>query len=95
MVEIIAIIKFCMINKRNAKANGRKGWVYVLLTIFLWIGMEMLGAIIGYFIWGHHWLTYAIALIFAITGGVLSRILASRKNRQNSNEVTNKENYMQ
>lgn len=80
MVEIIAIIKFCMINNRNAKANNRKGWVYVLLTIFLWISMEMLGVIIGYFIWGKHWLTYVIALIFAITGGIISRILSNRKN---------------
>ena len=80
MVEIIAIIKLCMINSRNAKVNNRKGWVYVLLTIFLWFGMEILGAMIGLLIWNKFWLTYVVALIFAIASGILSVFLSNRKN---------------
>jgi hypothetical protein len=86
MIEIIALIRLCIINRRNAKANNRKGWIYVLLTIFLWLGMECLGAIIGLLIFGEHWLTYIVAIIFGISGGILSCFLSARKTNRDSIE---------
>ena len=88
MVEIFAIIRLCIINKRNAKENGRKGWVYVLLTILLWVSMELLGGIIGaiidIYIFGNFddisWLVYVPAIIFAIGGGFISYFIAKRPN---------------
>jgi uncharacterized membrane protein len=51
--------------------------------------MELLGVILGLLLFGKHWLTYAIALTFAIVGGGLSRFLSNRKNPHNTDVVAN------
>ncbi len=47
MLEIIGIMMLCKANKKLALARGRKPGGYVALTIILWVGMEILGFIIG------------------------------------------------
>ena len=91
MVEIVAIIKLCMINRRNAKAMGRKGWLYVLITIALWIAMELIGAFIGSFVgsiigmllFGNNSTVFVFAiilgLVFGICGGIMSYFISKRQ----------------
>jgi|GEM_PF-3125219 len=53
--------------------------------------MEILGAILGLFIWDKHWLTYVVALNFAIAGGILTFFISNRKNYHNIiDDVANK-----
>ena len=89
MVEIIAIIRLCMINSRNAKAAGRKGWHYVLITIALWLGLEFFGALAAGIVINliYHEINlntfaviYTISLLFGLSGGIMSYFLAKRKN---------------
>lgn len=79
MLEIVALVKLCMVNARNARANGKRGWAYVLLTILLWFAMELAGAVAATFVTENFIAVYITALAFAILGGVASHALAARK----------------
>ena len=71
MLEIIAIVLLCNTNKKNAIARGRKPGVFMALTIVLWIGLEMVGMLIGQAAELDVG-AYALAIVFAIGGGAAS-----------------------
>ena len=75
MLEIFAIILLSNKNKANAIARGRKPGGFVALTIGLWLGLEILGAIIG----GAAGLgigAYGLALVLAGIGALISYLAA-------------------
>ena len=47
MLEVLAIIGLCKLNKRNAIARGQRPGGFIALTIVLWIVMEIIGMIVG------------------------------------------------
>ena len=47
MLEVFGIMMLCKLNKKNAIARGRRPGGYIALTICLWVGLEIIGFIIG------------------------------------------------
>ena len=47
MLEIFGIMMLCKLNKKNAIARGRKPGLFIALTIIMWVGMEIIGIVIG------------------------------------------------
>ena len=79
MLEIIAVVFLCIGNNKRAKERGRSGGGAVAYTLGLWIGLEIFGAIIGTVLfYGDFWATYVLALLFAVTGGVVSYFISKQ-----------------
>ncbi|MDI9468913.1 MAG: zinc ribbon domain-containing protein [Bacillota bacterium] len=75
MLEILALVLLCNVNKKNALARGQKPGVYIALTLILWLGLELGAGFIG----GAMNLglgTYLLALFMAAIGGLISYLLA-------------------
>lgn len=75
MLEIFGIMWLCNKNKANALKRGRKPGGFIALTLALWLGLELLGGIIG----GASGLgfgAYLLALCMAIIGGLISYAVA-------------------
>lgn len=79
MIEIGVLIWLCIKNAREAQANAHMPVGYVFMTIGLWFGMEICGAIFGLLIGGGSTICmYFFALVFAVAGGYIShRIVAN------------------
>ena len=75
MLEIWAMMLLCNKNKANALARGRKPGGFVGLTVTLWIGMELLGIVIGVAA-ELGMATYLLAILFAALGGLISYLIA-------------------
>ncbi len=75
MLEILALILLCNVNSKNAVKRGRKPGAFVLLTLVLWIGMEVLGAAIGAAADMGAGM-YGLAILFAAIGAVASYLIA-------------------
>lgn len=85
MLDIIALICLCRINGANAAARGKNKRHYQLLTVVLWFGFEMMGAMVGILIWpdvmeDQMSLLYAaaVSVAFAIVGGLVSHKIAKQ-----------------
>jgi hypothetical protein len=78
MLEIAIIIWLVSSNAKIARANNRSPGLYGFLTVLLWVGMEITGAVIGALVVGEGFAPYIFALIFAAIGGVISRVIVSR-----------------
>ena len=52
MLEVLAIIGLCKLNRKNAIARGKRPGGFIALTIVLWIVMEIIGMIIGIIVAG-------------------------------------------
>jgi hypothetical protein len=79
MLEIIALVFLCRANSKAAKECGRRGGVAIAVTVALWFGLELIGMVIGFTLFGTTPGAYVLALVFAVGGGVLSALLARRK----------------
>ena len=71
MMEIFVVIWLCRKNRKNAQMRGYKGGAHVAFTWILWFGFEVLGFIIGTRV-GLGMETYLLALVLAVTGGLIS-----------------------
>ena len=80
MLEAIAIMLLCNANRKNAIQRGRKPGGFVALTLALWLGLEMLGLLIG-FAAEMEMGAYLLALLFAGTGGLASYLIAKNCRR--------------
>lgn len=76
MLEIIALVLLCKHNAKLVKEKGAKPWVYVLITIFLWIGFELIGALVGQILVGEGLQSYLFALLGAGIGAFISYSIA-------------------
>ena len=47
MLEIFGIMMLCKANRKTALARGHRPGGFIALTIILWVGMEIIGLIIG------------------------------------------------
>ena len=47
MLEIFGLIMLCKANKRNALERGKRPGGFIALTIILWVGLELLGFVVG------------------------------------------------
>ena len=47
MLEVLAIIGLCKLNKKNAIARGKRPGGFIALTIILWVVLELVGMIVG------------------------------------------------
>jgi membrane protein YqaA with SNARE-associated domain len=78
MLEIILIV---IISKKIATMlaeKGRSAAGYIVLFIFLWIGGEIIGAIVGTVITGFNFLAYVFfALLGAAIGGTIGYLIAN------------------
>ncbi len=80
MLEVLLIIFLCNKNKANAMSRGRKPGGFVALTITLWVGMELLGGLIGAAAdMGYG--AYGLAILFAAIGGLTSYLIAKNCKR--------------
>ncbi len=75
MLEILAIVWLCNTNKKHAAQRGRKPGGFVALTVVLWIGLELLGSVIGALA-GMEAGVYLLAILFAGIGGLISYLIA-------------------
>lgn len=82
MLEIIALIALCRHNGRIVREKGRRSGGFIAITVILWFGLEILGAIIGVLVFD---VTtngdipggiYISALVFAALGALLSYLIA-------------------
>lgn len=74
MIELLCIYFLSKKNSQQALERGHNPIGYRYLTIALWIGMEIIGAIIGNTV-GSEFIAYLFALGFAAIGGLISRII--------------------
>ena len=89
MLEVFAIISLCRVNKNNAIKHGRRPGGYIALTIILWVVLELIGTIIGLFLFNGEYSSY-LAVLFcglpcAALGGLISFLIA--KNAPQGNYV--------
>lgn len=75
MLEIVVLIWLCNTNKKNAVQRGRKPDAFIALTLLLWIGLEIVGAVVGA-AGGLESGMYFLAILFAVIGGVISYFVA-------------------
>lgn len=89
MLEVFAIISLCRVNKNNAIKNGRRPGGFIALTIILWVVLELIGTIIGLFIFNGEYSSYLAVLLCglpcAALGGLISFLIA--KNAPQGNYV--------
>lgn len=79
MLEILVVVFLCIGNSKRAKERGKSGGGAVAYTLGLWIGMEILGMILGILLfYVNILLIYLIALGFAAIGGVISYKISKR-----------------
>ena len=78
MLEIFAIISLCRVNKNNAIKKGRRPGGFIALTIILWVVFELIGMVIGLFVFGTE-SSYLAALLIALPcaafGGLISFLI--------------------
>lgn len=87
MLEILVLIFLCKNNASIVKKRGGTPWVYVMLTILLWIGFELIGAFIGAMLFGDELVVYLFALVGGVCGAVISYLLAKNV-KPNKSEIT-------
>lgn len=77
MLEILILIHLCRKNGGIAEKKGHKPGRYKALTVLLWFGGEIFGAIAGAFLTGGGGAVYLLALIGALSGAGLSRLMVN------------------
>ena len=87
MLEVFAIISLCRVNKNNAIKHGRRPGGYIALTIILWVVLELIGTIIGLFLFNGEYSSY-LAVLFcglpcAALGGLISFLIAKNATQGN------------
>lgn len=89
MIEIIALVLLCIHNAKISKKKGYNSTGYVFMTIGMWIGFEIAGALIGVMIAGNRMgVVYFLALAGAVVGGVLSNQIVKKLEPKNRDEQT-------
>lgn len=81
MLEILALIYLTRKNGAIAEKKGKKPGLYKLLTVLLWFGGEVFGAILGAVIAGGGdamGAVYLFALVGALVGAGLSRLIVNK-----------------
>ncbi|MDR1186554.1 MAG: zinc ribbon domain-containing protein [Bifidobacteriaceae bacterium] len=81
MLEILGVWLLSLFNSKAAVARGRRGGAAIGYTIGLWLGMEILGGVIGAIVYGPTGDSgilgaYLFAISFALIGGAASWIIA-------------------
>jgi len=81
MLEVFGIIALCKLNKKNAIARGKRPGGFIALTIILWVGLEILGAVVSGIVagvngteLGYSYIFYAYG--FAGVGALISFLCA-------------------
>jgi len=80
MLEILALIYLTRKNGAIAEKKGQKPGRYKFLTVLLWFGGEILGAILGAIVDGGGdgmGAVYLFALVGAVVGAGLSRLIVN------------------
>lgn len=75
MLEIIAIIFLVKANKKNAIERGRRPGAFIALTLALWIGLEIIGVIVGTAAGAEYLGIIFLGLAFAGIGGLISYLV--------------------
>ena len=75
MLEVFGIMMLCKLNKKNAIARGRRPGGFIALTIILWVGMELLGFIVGSFL-DFEYGSISLMYVFAGLGALGSFLIA-------------------
>jgi hypothetical protein len=81
MLEILAIIYLCRLNGSTAKKKGHEPARYVVFSVLLWIGGEVLGGIVALILTRGDdgaGLIYIFALLGAVWGACVSRLIVNR-----------------
>jgi membrane protein DedA with SNARE-associated domain len=79
MLEILALVYLTRKIGRMVEEKGRKGGWYKALTVFLWIGGEIVGAVLGAILAGgeESILLYLFALMGAAAGAGTAYLIAA------------------
>jgi membrane protein DedA with SNARE-associated domain len=78
MLEILALMYLTKKNGAIAEGKGHKPGRYKLLTVLFWLGGEVLGGIVGGIVSSGDegiGLVYVLAILGAIAGATLSRVM--------------------
>lgn len=78
MLEVFGIIMLCKANRKTALARGHKPGGFVALTIILWVGLELIGLIIGTIFeleYGRILLAYGMAGLGALISWLIVRFV--------------------
>lgn len=76
MLEILAIVWLCKRIGRIVREKGRSAGGFQFLAVVLWLGGEILGAIVGAMT-GNEPAIYVFALCGAVVGAIIANIIAS------------------
>jgi hypothetical protein len=77
MLEFLVIMLLASANSRTVALKGRRPLFFILLTVGLWLGFEVIGYIVGREIAGRQIIfIYLTALLCAVIGGVVSNVIA-------------------
>ena len=81
MLEIIAIIFLSKKNGKLAVQKGLKSGTWILYSVLAWIGLEVLGVLVGIMIFGEENVIpiYLLALILAVSSYFLIRSILEKK----------------
>ena len=81
MLEIIALIFLSKKNGKLAVQKGRKSGTWILYSVLAWIGLEVLGVLVGIMIFGEENVIpiYLLALILAVSSYFLIRSILDKK----------------
>jgi uncharacterized membrane protein YeaQ/YmgE (transglycosylase-associated protein family) len=80
LLEILAIIYLCKLNRRIAEKKGHKSGRYKFFTVLLWIGGEILGVVLALSLASEGDDTgpvYLFSLVGALIGAGVSRLIVS------------------
>ncbi len=77
MIEIIIVWQLCKSVGRIVREKGRKAIGWQFMTVGLWLGGEIAGAVVGAVISGGEGASlYVLALVGAAGGGALAYVIA-------------------
>ncbi len=83
MIEILAIVALSRRIKKIVTAKGLKPGKYIGILVALWIGMEVLGFLIGGALFGESLLIVVFGLAGAAIGGLLAFQIANNAKGEN------------
>ncbi len=79
IIDILALILLCWINKNNAEGLGKKGSKYIFSTLLIFIAFEIAGAAAALLGKGDKNSALALAMIFGVVGGMISYFFAKKE----------------
>src|SRR3954469_6345272 len=76
MLEILLLISMCKSLGKMLRAKGRNAGLFQFMLVMMWLGGEIVGAIVGMVVLGGGGAVYLFALLGAAAGAIVTWIIA-------------------